>query len=242
MQGGGIVGKAWARLRWFEAGVAFSGTTAFGVVGPFRSTFAALPEVLLVGTLVLFLAPGVLLTRWFLGEYFSGAALPPTPFVISTSAFALLGVPMLVVRSSLETYLWASSAMVAVSLLAAALVALLGTQRPEQTAKPETGFLISDRGGALWIPYLALVGALTYVSRISAPSFYGDIWIYLSWVREFLSGDRLASEEPYFGSEVDLSQVRINGWLLEQAAFSRVSGVDPVELVFSYLNPVLVVS
>ncbi|MCA1848362.1 MAG: DUF6077 domain-containing protein, partial [Actinobacteria bacterium] len=144
-------------------------------------------------------------------------------------------------QSTLEAYLWVSGAVVASSLLAAALVALLGALRPEQTARPETAFAVSDRGGLLWVPFLALVAALTYISRINAPSYFGDIWVYLSWVREFLSGDSLASEEPYFGGAVSLSRARINGWLLEQAASSRVSGVDPVDLVFSYLNPALVV-
>jgi hypothetical protein len=60
-------------------------------------------------------------------------------------------------------------------------------------------------------------------------------------VREYLGGGRLAFEEPFFGGEVGVSRARINGWLLEQAAASRVSGVDPVDLVFSYLNPTLVV-
>jgi hypothetical protein len=235
MQGDGIVGKAWVRLRWFEVCVALAGGAAFAVVGPLRGAFATLPEVLLVGTLVLFMVPGVLLTRWFLGEYFSGAAALPAAFVISTGAFALLGVPMLLLQSTLEAYLWASGTAVAASLLAAALVAL----RPGQQARRDpAGF---DRGGLLWLPFLALVAVLAYISRINAPSAFGDIWVYLSWVREFLGRDQLASEEPYFGGQVGLSRVRINGWLLEQAAFSRVSGVDPVDLVFSYLNPALVV-
>ncbi len=235
------MGKAWARFRWFEAGVALSGAAAFAVVGPLRGAFATLPEVLLVGTLILFMAPGVLLTRWFLGEYFSGAALLPTAFVIGAGVFALLGVPMLLLQSSLEAYLWVSGATVAASLLAAALVTLLGALRREQTARLGTDSVVFDRGGLLWVPFLALVGALAYISRINAPSYFGDIWVYLSWVREFFGGDALASEEPYFGGAVGLSRARINGWLLEQAALSRVSGVDPVDLVFSYLNPVLVV-
>src|SRR3712207_1502933 len=235
MHGDGIVGKAWVRLRWFEVCVALAGGAAFAVVGPLRGAFAPLPEVLLVGTLVLFMVPGVLLTRWFLGDYFSGAAALPAAFVISTGAFALLGVPTLLLQSTLEAYLWASGTAVAASLLAAALVAL----RPGQQARRgPAGF---DRGGLLWLPFLALVAVLAYISRINAPSAFGDIWVYLSWVREFLGGDQLASEEPYFGGRVGLSRVRINGWLLEQAAFARVSGVDPVDLVFSYLNPTLVV-
>jgi hypothetical protein len=234
---GRIVGKAWARLRWFEAGVALLGAAAFAVVGPLRGIFATLPVVSLVGALVLFMVPGVLLTRWYLEDRFSGVALLPASFVISTSAFALLGVPLLILQSTLEAYLWVSGAAVAAFLLAAALLAWWR----EKPAESETDYAVSDHGRVLWLPFLALAAALAYITRIGAPSSYGDIWVYLSWVREFLGGDRLASVEPFFGGEVGLSRVRINGWLLEQAALSRTSGVDPVEMVFSYLNPVLVV-
>jgi Family of unknown function (DUF6077) len=237
MQKEGIVGEPWARLRWFESCVALSGGVAFAAVGPLRGAFATLPGVLLVSTFILFMAPGVLLTRWLLDDYFSGAAALPAAFVISAGTLALLGVPMLLLQSTLEAYLWASGTAIAASLLAAALVAL----RPGKTPKREIGTAAFARGGPLWLPFLALVAVSAYISRINAPSHGGDIWIYLSWVRGFLGGDPLASHDPYFGDQVGLSRVRISGWLLEQAAFSRVSGVDPVDLVFSYLNPALVV-
>lgn len=234
--------KTWARVRWFEAGVALLGAAAFVVVGPLRDVFAALPEVLPAATLVLFMAPGALPARWFLGEHFSGAALVPTAFVIGAGAFALLGVPMLIAQVSLGVYLWASGTLVAVSLLAAAATALLSVLRQEwaHRRRAEAPASVSS-GGLMWVPFVVLTGVLVYVCRINAPSFYGDIWIYLSWMREFLGGDALASEEPYFGDEVGLSRARVNGWLLMQAAFSRVSGVEPVDLVFSYINPVLAV-
>jgi hypothetical protein len=235
------VGKTWAHLRWFEATVALSGAAAFAAVGPFRGLFAAHPQALLVATLILFMAPGVLLARWLLYEYFSGVALLPAAFVCSVGVFALLGVPALVFQSSLQTFLWVSGATVALSLLAAALTVFFGTLRRARTSRPGTGFVVSDRGGLLWLPFLALVAALGYITRIGAPSSFGDIWVYLAWVREFLGGERLASVEPYFGSDVGLSRVKINGWLLEQAAISRVSGVDPVDLAFLYLNSMLVV-
>lgn len=228
------MGKVRDRLRWFETAVALSGIAAFAAVGPFRGVFETLPGVLLASALILFMAPGALFTRWFLGEYFSGVALLPAAFVLSTSAFALLGVPMLVLQSSLETYLWISGAVVAASLIAAALIA------PREKRASESERPVSDRGGLMWIPFVGLVGALAYVCQLNAPSYYGDIWVYLSWIREYLGGDALASTEPYFGGEVGLSRARINGWLVEQAALSKVSGVDPITLLFSYMNPTLV--
>jgi len=224
-------------LRWFEASVVLAVVAAFAVVGPFRGAFAAVPDVMLLATLVLFLTPGVLLVRWFFREYFSGVALVPAGFVTSVGLFALLALPMLILQTTLATYLWACGTTIAVCWLAAVVL----TFRPEQTDGGPAGVASSDRGGILWVPFAVLVAALSYIARITAPSYYGDVWIYLAWVREYLGGDRLASVEPFFGGDVGLSRARINGWLLEQAAVSRVSGVDPVELAFSYLNPALVV-
>ena len=38
-----------------------------------------------------------------------------------------------------------------------------------------------------------------------------------------------------------VSRVAINGWLLEQAAKIRVSGIDTIDLVLRYFAPMLVV-
>ena len=231
------MGERSSRLRPFEAAVALSGVAAFVVVLPLRDALAPLPGLMVAATLALFLAPGVLLARWFLDDYFPGAAVVPAGFAVSAGGFALLAGPVLVAQARLEAYLWVVGAVVAGSLAAAAFVALSGTRFG---ARPDGG----DgrvRGGVLWVPFLALVGGLAYVARFTAPSSYGDIWVYLAWVREYLGGRGLASAEPFFGGEVGLSRARINGWLVEQAALSRVSGVDLVDLVFSYLNPFLVV-
>jgi hypothetical protein len=231
------VGKGRINIRWFEAGVALAGIVAFVAIGPFRGVFAAAPGVLLVATLVLFLTPGTLVARWFWDEYFSGAALVPAAFVTSVGLFALSGVPMLILQSTMATYLRVCAAIVALSLLAAAVAAF----RPERPVGAEPEFTLQDRGGVLWAPFAALVAVLAYIARTTAPSSFGDIWIYLAWVREYLGGDRLASVEPFFGGEVGLSRAKINGWILEQAGVAKVSGVDPIHLAFSYLNPTLVV-
>jgi hypothetical protein len=76
---------------------------------------------------------------------------------------------------------------------------------------------------------------------LRVPHPYNDIWVYLAYVREFLSADNLALYEPYFGRMTELSRAQINGWLLVQASLSRISGIDPVELVVGYLAPTLVV-
>src|SRR3712207_3822842 len=137
VRGSGIVGKTRIYFRWFEAAVALSGAAAFAAVGPLRAAFAGLPEVTLVGALILFLAPGALLARWSLNEHFSGAALLPAAFVISAGGFGLLGVPVLVVQGTLGAYLWVWGGVAAAPLRAAALAALLTPPRQKRTIKPE---------------------------------------------------------------------------------------------------------
>ena len=231
------MGKGRFTVRWFEVCVVVAGILAFAAIYPFKETFETVPGVLLLATLVLFSTPGLLLVRWFFREYFSGVAILPAAFVTGVGLFALSAVPMLIAERVLSAYLWVCGAIVVGFLLAAVVIAF----RPEREVVEEPGFALSDRGGSMWVPFTLLVAAMAYIARTTAPSDFGDIWIYLSWVREYLGGDKLASVEPFFGSEVGLSRARINGWLLEQAAVSRVSGVDPIDLVFSYLNPALVI-
>ena len=231
------MGKGRFTVRWFETCVLLANVLAFVALVPLRDALATAPGVLLVATLVLFSTPGVLLVRWFFDEYFSGVALAPAAFVTSVGLFALTAVPMLVAETTLDVYLWVCGTIVAAFLLAAVVMAF----RPEHGAAEETGFALSERGGIMWVPFAGLVGTMAYIARTTAPSVFGDIWIYLSWVRDYLGADRLASVEPFFDTEVGLSRAKINGWLLEQAAVSRVSGVDPVHLVYTYLNPALVV-
>ena len=104
----------------------------------FAEVFASLPWAAMAATVVRFLVPEVPLTRWFLDEHSGGIGLPPAQFVVSTDGFALLGVPMFVLRGTLTAYPWIAAAVVAACLLASALVALLRAS--------EVGAAASDGG------------------------------------------------------------------------------------------------
>ncbi len=223
-------------VRRSEAAGALLGAAALAVVGPLRGALETLPLILFLGTLVLFMAPGMLLSRRFLGEQFPGAASLPVSFAISAGLFALLGVPMLVLHVSLGVYLWVAGAIVATSLTWAAFGLLRG--RTPAGSGAEAGSYSFD---PLWAPFVLSGAVLAFVSRSRVPTSYDDLWVYLAHVREFLHTDHLALYEPYFGNETGLSRIRISGWLLQQAALSRVSGIDPIELVLHYLAPTLVV-
>jgi hypothetical protein len=205
------------------------------LIGPLRFAFAEVPLASFVGAFFLFMVPGVLLSHWFLAEHVSGPAMVPVSFALSVGIFGLLGVPFLMLHKSLELYLWFAGAVVGAYLVAAVL-RMLGRKHCAETRAPTGSSLIW-----LWVPLLLLNAALASVSRMRVPFPYDDIWIYLAWVREFLNADELALHDPYFGNEVGASRAQINGWLLEQAALSKVSGIDLVELVLRYLAPTLVV-
>jgi Family of unknown function (DUF6077) len=224
-------------LRGLDAAIVASSVGALILLGPLRFVVEALPLLAFLSAFVLFLVPGLLLSHWLLGAHFSGAALVPVSFAISSGIFGLLGVPMLILHLELGAYLLLAATVVAAFLVAAVVRVRLGLT-PEEG---KDGTLSPASSDWLWVPFALLSTVLAAASGARVPFFYDDMWVYLAWVREFLSTDRLALYEPYFGNETGLSRVMIDGWLLEQAALSRVSGVDPIELVLDYLAPALVV-
>lgn len=80
------------------------------------------------------MVPGMLLSHWFLAGRFPGAASIPLSFAISTGLFGLLGVPMLILQLSLETYLWCAGAI----LVAFLAIAGFRTFRRDPPAEDES--------------------------------------------------------------------------------------------------------
>ena len=226
------------QLRSFEARALLLALCSLMLLWPLRGLADGVPLVLFVCSLVLFAIPGALLTNWFMEGRVPGGVLVPVAFVISASIYGILGVPALMMDLSIEVYLWASGVTLAVFLAVAAFRALYGGPTEEGRGEATR----SPTSVVLWGLFLVLSAVLAFVSRLRMPGIYEDIWVYIAWVREFASADSLARYEPYFGQEIEgLSRAKINGWLLEQAALSRISGLDPVEMVLNYLTPALVV-
>ncbi len=226
------------RLRSPDALVLLFSAAAVILLLPLRDLSGAFPLVAFAATLVLFTAPGLLLSHWLVGEDMSGAALVPVGFAISTGIFGLLGVPALILHLSTENYLLAAGTLLAAFLVAAAW----RTLRPKEHSSPEREAPYGPPAGWLWAPFALLCGVLAFVGIRRVPSSYDDIWVYLSWVKDFANSENLALVDPYFGERIaEFSRAKVNGWLLEQASLSRVSGLDTIELVLRYLTPTLVV-
>jgi hypothetical protein len=208
---------------------------------PLRGLSGVFTPVAFAATLVLFMAPGLLLSHWLLRDDMSGFALVPVGFAISTGVFGLLGVPALILHLSTEAYLLAAGTLLVV-FLAVAAWRTLRVKAPAVESSSKQGAPYGPPPGWLWAPFALLCGVLTLVGIRRVPSSYDDIWVYLSWVKDFANSERLAVLDPYFGERIaEFSRAKVNGWLLEQAALSRVSGLDTIELVLRYLTPTLVV-
>jgi hypothetical protein len=216
------------------------GLAAIALLGPLRAVCEALPPLAFAATLTLFLMPGTLVTRWFFRDCVYGPAVVPVAFAISTGVFGLLGVPFLILHQSIGLYLWVAGAVVVASFVVAGWKTVHARELAVETAT-EGDSRYGPQAGWLWVPFALLGGGLSLVAVRRVPGNYDDVWVYLSWVRDFSVAQRLALRDPYFGERVgELSRVKLNGWLLEQAALSRVSGLDPIELVLRYLTPTLV--
>jgi tetratricopeptide (TPR) repeat protein len=188
---------------------------------------------------VLFMAPGLLLSAPLSGEGF--LARLPVAFALSTGLFGLLALPVLLSHRSLDLYLVLCGVVVALSLASAAV--LLGRDAP---GRPGPAALQRPAFGAgyalLLVLFLAVAGVLAAISVTRVPGTGEDAWVYLSYVREYLAGGRLGAVNPYTGGEYgSFTRLTLNGWLVVQAAFARVCGLDPIDLVGNYLTPVLVV-
>src|SRR5215210_4136079 len=108
------------RLRSPDTLVLLSCAAAVILLLPLREPLGVFPPLAFAATLVLFTAPGLLLSHWLLREDISGTALVPVGFVISTGIFGLLGVPALILHLSTENYLLAAGTLLAAFLAVAA--------------------------------------------------------------------------------------------------------------------------
>lgn len=212
------------------------------IVGPLRGVLAPLPALLFLASFALFMVPGAVLSGLIRDKGLSGAAQIPVAFVFSVGIFGLPGIPLLLLHRSTNEYLLLCGVILAASLLILAFQALGRKRNSGEDAGPRRSFGAFASVYWPWVPFLVLAGALAYASVTKTHGPEQDIWAYLANVRDFLNSGSLASYDPYFGGEIShFSRMMINGWLLEQAALARVSGIDPVEMTLGYLTPALVV-
>jgi hypothetical protein len=201
------------------------------LLGPLRDfTLATIPSTaVLAAAFLLFMLPGAVLAG-LLGNSYSVPARIPFVFALSTGVFGLLALPALVMKWRLDLYLLVCGGVLIVSLAGAALLAVWKWDHRADPRVPERG------EWWLWIPLGGLSATLVATSlNTHHPPNTDDTWSYLMYVRKFLEAGPLNDFTSGF------ARTTLSGWLLEQAAIVRVSGIDPVDLVLTYLTPALIV-
>ena len=108
------------RLRSTDALVLLFSAAAVILLLPLRGLSVAFSPVAFAATLVLFTAPGLLLSHCLLSDDMAGPTLVPVGFAASTGIFGLLGVPALILHLSTEDYLLAAGTLLAAFLAVAA--------------------------------------------------------------------------------------------------------------------------
>ncbi len=184
------------------------------------------PTATFVAALVLFIVPGAVIAGLFAGDGYDGLHLPlsfPVAFAFSAGLFGLLALPFLVLRWSPDVYLLVCGAVIALSLAGMVFLARRGG----------TDGAPRERGAwLLWFPLAAgtIVLAATAVRVFHPPD--GDMWSYLGFVQGF--SDVVQSRSAW-------GRYALNGWMFEQAALVRITGLEPVSLVQDHIAPVVVV-
>lgn len=226
------------RFRNLESLAILLALVSLVVVLPLRGVLSAVPVMPFLAALVLFLIPGGLTSRLVLEDSFSGAGRLPVAFALSTGIYGLAAIPLLALHRSFDEYLWACGAILAASLVFAAFRIFRGKTEDEYASG------IHEEGTwtrLMWVPLLAFGTVLAYTSSRVVPEPNEDHWAYLAYVQGYLGAEKLGLTNPFYGTETQsFSRLMLNGWLAIQAAFSGVSGINPVELASGYLVPALV--
>ncbi len=96
-------------------------------------------------------------------------------------------------------------------------------------------------------PLLAALLLVVLIGIVTTPLWAsgrlaGDLddWTYMAYVRDYVDTDALNEEEPFIGTGESVNpRMRTNVWVLSQALLSDAADVEPSDVLFEYLPPLL---
>ena len=182
--------------------------------------------------LVWAIAPGWLVQRALLGARAGVVERVAVAFLMSMGLVALPGVVALRMHWNLET-LGVVYALVAAIAGGAALLLERNEERViEQPARSPvaTGPLLA----LIALPLLAIAASPWWTDTIARDA---DDWVYMAYVNEYVHHD-LDASAPQAGSGT-YQRMRANVWVVEEALIADTSGVQPHDLLLSFLPPIL---
>jgi hypothetical protein len=209
--------------RWIAPAIGAVAILALlGAIGLLPGPFA-----FFISALAIIFFPGIAVTRLIAGALLDEDTFPERLaawFVMGIGLVSAGGLVGLILRLNLSDLML--SVAICYTVLAVALIL-------RKAAAPDTriGTVIRHRGQVARIvsfAVLAIAIGLALLTLIT-PRDYDD-WYYLAYIKDFVAGTPLASEDAIF----DMGQPatpRIwfgGGWWVLEALLSKVSGIDPV--------------
>lgn len=184
---------------------------------------------------MLFILPGLVLSGLLLGRRDGKSrdtlSTVPLAFALSAGIYGLPALPPLLLKWNLDTYFLACGGVLLLSVVGAIVLMFRG---PKPTGeRRETG----SNERVLWMLLAVLTAILIFASAVVHQPARSDFWAYVMYAQRFLALDPL---NGFFSAKFIRSSVM--GWVLEQAAFSWVSGINLVTLLTTYLAPVMILA
>ncbi len=157
--------------------------------------------------------------------------------------YALWAIPSYVILSLHST--WAVFIAVYLAVNGALIVAYglrewLDRRHPVPAQLDEAPASDWKKPGTLLLLVLLLLTLASLVPLTSNGDLDGDVLTHIAMIRSVLDADHMNVVEPLFGAGLPVpTRGAANPWLLLPAFLSRVSGVDPIPLINTYLPPLM---
>ena len=162
-------------------------------------------------------------------------------FLMSIALAALPGLAALKLHWSLDAFALSYGALAAI----ASGIAL--TWRPDREAEANEDESLEEPHSVFSnLPLLLLIG-VPLLAILTSPFWSGDRiardaddLVYMAYVNEYSRGDALDASAPYLDARQGaFGRMQINVWVVLQALVTDSAGVEPIDLLLSYLPPLM---
>ncbi len=237
-------------LRQQRTSILFALASSLLVIAWTLAPKALLPEILsfLLTMFTVLLLPGLWIL-WAAPDVDGGDWLKRIPLAF-TITYALWSIPIFMIMRLHATWEAFYVLFISFSLLIPLLAVILARRKTIERIRLQESLApgrvmdkirssrITLSNALLIILVLACAAALIPLS--SSGYVDGDVLTHVAMIRNVLESPRFSMEEPLFGAGLPApTRGAANPWLLLPAFMSRVSGIDPLHLINTYLPPTL---
>ena len=237
--------RASAVLRVLLAAAVALGMLGIQLFVLLQSPLSALPDypALALTFLIAILLPGFVVQSALLPRDDDLVVRLSVALVLGLAVMAVPGALALEFHSDLEAF----AVMFAIFAAGASGLAIIAPRVELRVREREHDGRGGETLGGVGDPLLAALVAVVLIGIVTTPVWASgrisgdfDDWTYMAYIREYLDTDALNEKEPFIGTGESVNpRMRTNVWVLSQALLSDAADVEPSELLFEYLPPLL---